>query len=317
MRISFSGPAKCSLIFESIKYCPCPTCDSWAALETQPFKDDPQRTYGIIELERYDQVISFEVCWDHEMLMNLIAYPDRQTARTLDQEMFVCGWKRNDRWTDNFVTENNLCVVTIEVLCVTATLAFAPLPSPPSIDTPPSSPYPMVTYRRRCPQLFTNHLHRDGDKNSSASTIKVELDDHHHRRQSETIKVEVDDFYQPRAMLSTMPMAMPIPKLVPVSEKQEIDCSQGQYTPPPAPAFPPWPLLSQGDSYCHQYTYTPPPPTVKKVEKEINWEQYSFPPPPPPCRPAHEEVTASTFSKTPKHGHAIWRRFNARIRSRS
>lgn len=88
------------------------------------------------------------------MLMNLIAYPDRQTARTLDLDLFVCGWKRNDRWTDNVVYEDNLCVVTIEVLCVTATLACVPSPSPSSIDAPPPSPFPVITYRRRCPQLL-------------------------------------------------------------------------------------------------------------------------------------------------------------------
>ncbi|KAF8934960.1 hypothetical protein BGZ47_010112 [Haplosporangium gracile] len=311
MRVSFSEPAKCSLIFESLKYCPCATCNSWKTLEIQPFKDNPQRTYGVIDLEGHDQVVSFQVCWDHQMLMNLIAYPDRQTVRTSDLDLFVCGWKRNTLWTGNIVFEGNLCVVTVEVFYVIAALASAPS-SLPSAVAPPSPPSPLIAYHRRSPQLFVNHLHYDTD-------IKVEVNDCYYQ-QSETIKVEVDDFYKPKIMLSPtlmlMSMSMVIPKPTPtpapVPENQEIDCAQGQYRPPPS--FLPRPCFSQDEPPCHQYT--PPPPTVKKEEKEIEWGQQPFPPPPLPPRRPNQEDAAGITNKSSKHGDAFWRRFNARIRPR-
>jgi hypothetical protein len=116
-------------------------------------------------------------------------------ASTLGLDMFVCGWKQNDRWTDNVVIKDSLCVVTVEVICVTTTLSFTPSPL---------LTYPVVTYRRRCPQFFADYLHRHEDKYDSDSDIKVEVNDHYHNQQSSTIKIEMDDFYQPRAMLSTM-----------------------------------------------------------------------------------------------------------------
>ncbi|KAF9145751.1 hypothetical protein BGX30_007064 [Mortierella sp. GBA39] len=299
MRISLSGPAKCSLIFESLKYCPCPACDSWTALETHPFKDDPQRTYGIIDLEGHDQVVSFKVCWDHQMLMSLIAYPDRQTARASDLELFVCGRKRNTRWTDNVVFGGNMCVVTVEVFYIIAALASPPT-SPPMFVAPPS-PSPMITFPRRSPQmLVVDHLCHD-------SVIKVEVNDRYNQ-QPETIKVEVGDFYQPRTKLSPISISMPIP---PVPEKQEIDCAQDQYT-SPSPPLPPRHRVPNDEFPCDQYT--PPPPTVKE-EKKIEWGEYPFPPPPPPRRPIQEDAT-SIISKSYKHGGVIWRRLNAHIRSR-
>ncbi|KAG9066749.1 hypothetical protein KI688_012659 [Linnemannia hyalina] len=214
MRISFSGPAKCSLIFESLKYCPCPTCDPWTTLETHPFKDDFQRTYGIIDLEGYDRVVSFKVCWDHQMLMSLNAYPDRQTARASDLDLFVCGWKRNTRWTDNVVLVGNMCVVTVEVFYIIAALASPPT-SPPTFVAPPSPPSPTITFPRRGPQmLVVDHHYYD-------TVIKVEVNDRYNQ-QPEAIKVEVGDFYQPRITLSHISISMPI---LPVPQKREIDCA--------------------------------------------------------------------------------------------
>ncbi|KAF9544425.1 hypothetical protein EC957_012130 [Mortierella hygrophila] len=284
MRISFSGPAKCSLIFESLKYCPCPTCDSWTTLETHSFKGDPQRIYGIIDLEGYDQVVSFKVCWDHQMLMSLNAYPDRQTAKASDLNLFVCGWKRNTRWTDNVVFVGNLCVVTVEVFYIIGALA-----------SPPSPLFPMITFPRRSPHmLVVDHLCHD-------SVIKVEVNDRYYQ-QPEIIKVEVGDFYQPKTMLSPISASIliPGPRQHSVPEKQEIDCAQDQYTSPSS--FLPLPRPPNDEFPYNQYT--PPPPTVKE-EKKIEWEEYPFPHSPlPPRRPIQEDAT-SIISKSYKHGGVI------------
>ncbi|KAG0270647.1 hypothetical protein BGZ95_001609, partial [Linnemannia exigua] len=151
-------------------YCPCLTCDSWTTLETQPFVNDPQRTYGVIDLEGYDQVVMFEVCHDHQMFMNLVAYPYREGAWTSDLDLFVCGSKRNTRWSDNVVFEGNLCVVRVEVYqAASSSCLSSPSPSPP-----------MVTYRLRGPQAFIDH--QDSD-----SGIKVEVDNY--RRDNDSAHV--------------------------------------------------------------------------------------------------------------------------------
>ncbi|KAF9908870.1 hypothetical protein EC991_009390, partial [Linnemannia zychae] len=167
---------------------------------TQPFKDDPHRTYGAIDLEGYDQVIMFEVCCDHQMLMSLIPYPDREKARTSNLDLFVGGSKPNARWSDNVVFEGNLCVVTMEVYHTTNDSASSSLSS----SSPPSPPTPLlVTYRRRSPQLFT------GCPDKSLSSIKVEVDN---RFDTNTdVKVEVDDYYQRKTIF--MPLAIPMPIL--------------------------------------------------------------------------------------------------------
>ncbi|KAG0374109.1 hypothetical protein BGX24_010832 [Mortierella sp. AD032] len=331
MRVSYSGPAKCSLIFESLKYCPCSTCDSWTTLETQLFKNDHQRTYGVIDLEGYDQVVMFEVCYDHQMFMNLVAYPDREGACTSDLDLFVCGSRRNTRWSDNAVFEDNLCVVTVEVYQAASSSCLSPSPSPP-----------IVTYRLRGPQAFIDHLDNDSD-------IKVEVDDHRHGNGSD-LKVEVDNYYRPKSTMPSMPSmpsmpiprpistmpsmpiprpistvpSMPIPRPTPapisvsIFNKQEIFYNQfGPSSPPPT--LPPRPPTFQSRFTCNQI-YTPPPVTTKNVEKEVDWAQQSFPLPPPlPPRPCpirtEEQEDESFLIKASKH--ALWRRFHARIRPRS
>ncbi|KAF9126904.1 hypothetical protein BGW39_006233 [Mortierella sp. 14UC] len=187
MRVSFSGPAKCSLVFESLKYCPCPVCDSWTTLETQSFKNDPHRTYGAIDFEGYDQVVMFEVCYDHQMFMNLIPYPDRELARTSDLDLFVCGSRPNSRWSDNVVFEGNLCVITVEVYHAAGSFTSSfPCSFPPSPPTPL-----LVTYRHRGPQMLIDCPDKDD------SGIKVEVDDHRYNTNTDT-KVEVNTYYQPR-----------------------------------------------------------------------------------------------------------------------
>ncbi|KAG0197237.1 hypothetical protein BGX33_000818, partial [Mortierella sp. NVP41] len=246
--------------------------------------NEPQRTNGVIDLEGFDQVVTLEVCWEHQMLMNLVPWTEREAARTTDLDLFVCGWKRNTRWTDNVVFDGNHCAVTVEVYFV-ITLAPAPAPASPNFPLPsafvapspyfypaapaslflPASPYipppPMVCHQQ---QQVCYHDYRDSD-------IKVEIDINRNDCWNTNIKVEVDVNYQNK----------------PMHEKQEAVHSQSPQ-------------------------YIPPPPAMEDEKQEIKSQRYMF-----PHLPSHAtDETESVTSKTSRHKD-LFRRFHVHIRSRS
>ncbi|KAH7052703.1 hypothetical protein BKA57DRAFT_456277 [Linnemannia elongata] len=117
MRVTFRGAMKCYLIFCTIIDCSCPTCDVFTKCETIQFADSPGDTYGIIPLDQFDKTVIFDICWEHQMMMNLIPWADLECARARDLDLYVCGWKRNTKWLDTVVVGGKLCKISVEIFC--------------------------------------------------------------------------------------------------------------------------------------------------------------------------------------------------------
>lgn len=117
MKLTFQGSKKCYIIFDTQKDCGCTTCDSWTKYETIRFTDNHSRTYGIIALEKAHEVLTFDLCWDHEMRMNLISWGDKTTAKEGDLDLFVKGWKRDTKWLDTVEIDGKVCKISVEVYC--------------------------------------------------------------------------------------------------------------------------------------------------------------------------------------------------------
>ncbi|KAF9145753.1 hypothetical protein BGX30_007066 [Mortierella sp. GBA39] len=117
MRVTFRGAMKCYLIFCTIVDCGCPTCDAFTKCETIEFVDSPGDTYGIIPLDQFDKTIIFDICWEHQMMMNLIPCAELECARAKDLDLYVCGWKRNTKWLDTVVVGGKMCKISIEIFC--------------------------------------------------------------------------------------------------------------------------------------------------------------------------------------------------------
>ncbi|KAG0374106.1 hypothetical protein BGX24_010829 [Mortierella sp. AD032] len=101
MRLTYRGAMKCYLIFCTIVDCGCRTCD----------------TYGMIPLDRSEKSIMFDICWDHQMMMNLIPWSDLETASVRDLDLYVCGWKQNTKWLDSVVVAGKMCKISVEIFC--------------------------------------------------------------------------------------------------------------------------------------------------------------------------------------------------------
>lgn len=117
MRVTFRGAMKCYLIFCTIIDCGCPTCNVFTKCETIEFVDSPGDTYGIIPLDQFDKTITFNICWEHQMMMNLIPWADFECARARDLDLYVCGWKRNTKWLDTVVVGGKVCKISVEIFC--------------------------------------------------------------------------------------------------------------------------------------------------------------------------------------------------------
>ncbi|KAF9126907.1 hypothetical protein BGW39_006236 [Mortierella sp. 14UC] len=117
MRLTFRGAMKCYLIFCTIVDCGCRTCNAFTKCETIEFLDSPGDTYGMIPLDRFEKSITFDICWDHQMMMNLIPWSDLESASVRDLDLYVCGWKRNTKWLDGVVVAGKMCKVSVEVFC--------------------------------------------------------------------------------------------------------------------------------------------------------------------------------------------------------
>ncbi|KAF9080407.1 hypothetical protein BGX23_002200 [Mortierella sp. AD031] len=117
MRITFRGAMKCYLIFCTVVDCGCPTCDAFTRCETIQFVDSPGDTYGMIPLDKFDKTVTFDICWDHQLMMNLIPWSDLETACAADLDLYVCGWKRNTKWLDTVVVASKLCKISVEIFC--------------------------------------------------------------------------------------------------------------------------------------------------------------------------------------------------------
>ncbi|KAF9908868.1 hypothetical protein EC991_009388 [Linnemannia zychae] len=108
---------KCYLIFCTIVDCGCRTCNAFTKCETIQFIDSPGDTYGMIPLDQFEKSIIFDICWDHQMMMNLIPWSDLESASVRDLDLYVCGWKRNTKWLDSAVVAGKMCKISVEIFC--------------------------------------------------------------------------------------------------------------------------------------------------------------------------------------------------------
>ncbi|KAF9327922.1 hypothetical protein BGZ91_001234 [Linnemannia elongata] len=79
--------------------------------------NSPGDTYGIIPLDQFDKTVIFDICWEHQMMMNLIPWADLECARARELDLYVCGWKRNTKWLDTVVVGGKLCKISVEIFC--------------------------------------------------------------------------------------------------------------------------------------------------------------------------------------------------------
>ncbi|KAG0270649.1 hypothetical protein BGZ95_001611 [Linnemannia exigua] len=117
MRLTYRGAMKCYLIFCTIVDCGCRTCNAFINCEIIHFTDSLGDTYGMIPLDRSEKSIMFDICADHQMMMNLIPWSDLETASVRDLDLYVCGWKQNTKWLDSVVVAGKMCKISVEIFC--------------------------------------------------------------------------------------------------------------------------------------------------------------------------------------------------------
>ncbi|KAF9126906.1 hypothetical protein BGW39_006235 [Mortierella sp. 14UC] len=118
IKVTYRGAKRCYLIFDTQVDCGCATCNSFTQHELIPFKDTKaphRRFYGALPLEDFDKVLTFTICTDHRMLMNLIPWADHKRARAADLDLDIHGSMRDTKWLDSVVIEGKICKLSVEI----------------------------------------------------------------------------------------------------------------------------------------------------------------------------------------------------------
>jgi len=124
LQVSFHGSKKCYLVYYSNVDCGYKTCDGWTRYETIEYPDN-RCCYGVIPLERADQVRTFDICQNQVLGMKLVPWSSRNNTQLSKATMAILGRNRTMKWQDSVVIDEEICSVSLEVFCPVDALAKA------------------------------------------------------------------------------------------------------------------------------------------------------------------------------------------------
>ncbi|KAF9919763.1 hypothetical protein FBU30_010579 [Linnemannia zychae] len=116
MRITYKGAINCFLALDAIASCGCVTCSFFTQYEIHRFRDDRDNNYAIIAMDESEKMLDFQVCPDLQLRMNLVAWQDRENARSADMDLLIHCGQRGVTWTDSMIIEGANCRLSIEIL---------------------------------------------------------------------------------------------------------------------------------------------------------------------------------------------------------
>ena len=116
MKITYQGPDKCYLAYDTLSKCDCITCTFFKQYECSRFIDDNEQTYAVIPMDETEKVLDYQICPAHHLRMNLISWADREAARSADMDLIVTGTQRGTKWADTVTVEGKTCKLAVEIL---------------------------------------------------------------------------------------------------------------------------------------------------------------------------------------------------------
>ncbi|KAF9969047.1 hypothetical protein BGZ73_008784 [Actinomortierella ambigua] len=115
LQLEYTGTKKSKMVFTVTRGCGCPTCRWWSQYETDTFKDEPNRSYGVIFFETSPFTTTFDICSRLEMHMNLVPFLS-ESNKAKDLDVIVKGEVLNQTFKDTVEIDNEANTVVVKVL---------------------------------------------------------------------------------------------------------------------------------------------------------------------------------------------------------